>query len=136
VRLRQVLINLLSNAVKFTEAGRVTVTVACDAARGLTVAVADTGIGMSPDEIAIAVEPFGQVENAITKKYEGTGLGLSIARRLVELHGGHLEIESVKGAGTTVRVELPAERLILSLSEVPAAVPDEPTHRRRPQRSA
>ncbi len=138
VRLRQVLINLLSNAVKFTEAGRVTVTIACDAARGLTVAVADTGIGMSPEEIAIAVEPFGQVENAITKKYEGTGLGLSIARRLVELHGGHLAIESVKGAGTTIRVHLPAERLVLSLSEVPAAAPDMdgPTHSRRSQRSA
>jgi signal transduction histidine kinase len=133
LRLRQVLINLLSNAVKFTEAGQVTVTVACDAARGLTIAVADTGIGMSPDEIAIAVEPFGQVENAITKKYQGTGLGLSIARRLVELHSGGLTIKSAKGMGTTVTIELPAERLVLSLAEVDAV--GAPRELRRPRRA-
>ncbi len=137
VRLRQVLINLLSNAVKFTAAGQVIVTVACDAARGLSISVADTGIGMSPAEVAIALEPFGQVENAITKKYEGTGLGLSIARRLVELHGGHLTIASVKGVGTTIGVELPAERLVLSLAEVaPVADAGELARGRRSQRSA
>ncbi|HKT17982.1 MAG TPA: ATP-binding protein [Stellaceae bacterium] len=118
LRLRQVFINLLSNAVKFTEAGQVTVTAVCDAAHGLTVMVIDTGIGMSEDEIAIALEPFGQVENAITKRHEGTGLGLSIARRLVELHGGRLAIASVKGSGTTISVHLPAERLVLALAEV------------------
>jgi signal transduction histidine kinase len=138
LRLRQVLINLLSNAVKFTESGDITVTAACDTAYGLTVMVIDTGIGMSEDEIAIALEPFGQVENAITKRHEGTGLGLSIARRLVELHGGGLSIESVKGQGTTVSVRFPSERLVLSLAEVG---PDSPALRqlpreRRPQRSA
>ena len=130
LRLRQILINLVSNAVKFTEAGQVTVTAACDPATGLTVTIADTGIGMSPEEIAIAVEPFVQVENAITKKYEGTGLGLSIARRLVELHGGSLTIESNKGVGTTITFQLPPERLILPLAEAPAKK-DAPRPKRR-----
>jgi two-component system cell cycle sensor histidine kinase PleC len=70
VRLRQIVINLLANAVKFTEAGSVTVSLAWD--HSLSMTVTDTGIGMSHDEIAIALEPFEQVENAITKTYEGT----------------------------------------------------------------
>jgi signal transduction histidine kinase len=74
--------------------------------------IADTGIGMSEDEIAIALEPFRQVENALTKKFEGTGLGLPIARRLVELHGGRLEIASAKNLGTTIRACLPPDRVI------------------------
>jgi signal transduction histidine kinase len=114
LRLRQVLINLVSNAVKFTEAGHVAVSVASNAARGFSFTVADTGIGMTADEIVKALETFGQVDNAIIKKYEGTGLGLPLAQRLVELHGGRLVIESVKGAGTTVRACLPAERILLT----------------------
>jgi signal transduction histidine kinase len=120
LRLRQVLINLVSNAVKFTEAGHVTVSVAFDAVQGFRFTVADTGIGMSPVEIKKALEPFGQVENAITKKYEGTGLGLPLAQRLVELHGGRLEIESVKEVGTTVSVYLPLDRVVRSVPEVAA----------------
>ena len=64
----------------------------------MAIVIADTGIGMSEDEIAIALEPFRQVENTLTKKFEGTGLGLPIARRLVELHGGRLEIASAKNS--------------------------------------
>ncbi len=116
VRLRQVLINLLSNAVKFTEVGRVSVTVACDG-NCLSLEVSDTGIGMSPDELTLALQPFGQVENAIIKKYEGAGLGLPLARRLTELHGGELVITSVKGAGTRVRVRLPASRMVWSMPQ-------------------
>jgi len=78
----------------------------------LAIVITDTGIGMSEDEIAIALEPFRQVENALTKKFEGTGLGLPIARRLVELHGGRLEIASAKNLGTTIRVYLPPDRVI------------------------
>jgi signal transduction histidine kinase len=120
LRLRQVLINLISNAVKFTEAGHVTVSIACDAAQGFRFTVADTGIGMSPAEIVVALEPFGQIETAYSKKNEGTGLGLPLAQRLVELHGGRLEIESVKGVGTTVSVYLPLDRVIRSVPEVAA----------------
>src|SRR5262249_36228455 len=104
VAMRQILINLLSNAVKFTPEGGV-VTIRLEPAEdgGLALVIADTGIGMTEEEIAIALEPFSQVENALTKKFEGTGLGLPIARRLIELHGGRLEIASAKDHGTTIR---------------------------------
>ena len=110
VRLRQIVINLLSYAVKFTEAGSVRVSLGWD--HSLSITVADTGIGMSHDEIAVSLEPLEQVENAITKKYQGTGLGLPLAKRLVELHGGTIVITSTKGAGTSICVQLPAERMV------------------------
>jgi signal transduction histidine kinase len=113
VAMRQILINLLSNAVKFTpEGGEVTVGVERPKDGGLALVITDTGIGMSEDEIAIALEPFRQVENALTKKFEGTGLGLPIARRLVELHGGRLEIASAKNLGTVIKAHLPADRVL------------------------
>jgi signal transduction histidine kinase len=113
VAMRQILINLLSNAVKFTaEGGEVTVTAERAPDGGLALVIADTGIGMSEEEIAIALEPFRQVENTLTKKFEGTGLGLPIARRLVELHGGRLEIASARNVGTVMRVHLPADRIL------------------------
>jgi signal transduction histidine kinase len=112
VMLRQILINLLANAVKFTPpGGRVAVAAERTADGGLAIAIADTGIGMSRDEIVIALEPFRQVENSLTKRHAGTGLGLPLANRLAELHGGHLAIESAKGNGTTIRLHLPADRV-------------------------
>ncbi|HYL33046.1 MAG TPA: ATP-binding protein [Stellaceae bacterium] len=112
LRLRQVLINLLSNAVKFTpDGGRVTIFFQASARR-VAFAVVDTGIGMTPEEAKIAVEPFRQIENTLVKRYEGVGLGLSLAKRITEMHGGTLEIESAKGVGTTVRVILPVERVV------------------------
>ncbi len=120
VAMRQIVINLLSNAVKFTsEGGEVTVAGERSLDGGLDLSVADTGIGMTEDEIKIALEPFRQVENALTKKYEGTGLGLPIARRLVELHGGRLDIASKTNTGTVIRVHLPRER-VLTAKEVAA----------------
>jgi two-component system cell cycle sensor histidine kinase PleC len=111
-RLLQVLINLLSNAVKFTpDNGRIVLCVAESEAGELVFTVTDTGIGMTEAEIEIALEPFGQVDNTLSRSFEGTGLGLPLARRLTELHGGRLELASVKGKGTTARVILPAERL-------------------------
>jgi signal transduction histidine kinase len=104
-----VVLNLLSNAVKFTPpGGRVEANVGMSAAGEAVITIADTGIGMTAAEIAVAQQPFGRAETALVRKYEGTGLGLSLVRRLVELHGGRVEIESSKGAGTTVRVVLPA----------------------------
>jgi signal transduction histidine kinase len=120
LRLRQVLINLLANAVKFTpEGGRVTLSFEASPAAAVF-AVADTGIGMSPDEIAVATEPFRQIENALVKRHEGIGLGLSLAKHMTEMHSGTLEIISEKGVGTTVRVVLPPE-LILHAPKASAA---------------
>jgi signal transduction histidine kinase/HAMP domain-containing protein len=106
-KLRQVLLNLLSNAVKFTEpGGRIAIT-AGQAAGIATIEVTDTGIGMTPAEVVVALTPFGQVDNRLARRYEGTGLGLPLAKELVELHGGTLTIVSEPGHGTTVRMAMP-----------------------------
>ncbi|WP_189045101.1 PAS domain-containing sensor histidine kinase [Aliidongia dinghuensis] len=113
VRMRQVLLNVLSNAVKFTEPGG-TIAVAADrtAGGGLALRVADTGIGMTAEEVAVALQPFRQVDRALSRRYEGTGLGLPLAQRLAELHGGRLEIDSVPGEGTRVTILIPPERVL------------------------
>jgi K+-sensing histidine kinase KdpD len=80
------------------------------------IAVRDTGIGMSHEGIAVALQPFAQVEDSYTRTHEGTGLGLPLSKRLVELHGGSLEIESEVGIGTRVHVRLPAARVRSALS--------------------
>jgi PAS domain S-box-containing protein len=111
--LKRVLINLLANAVKFSEpGGAVIVRSEFDAQGRLAISVADQGIGMSPEEIPIALTPFRQVNSGLQRKYEGTGLGLPIAKQLVEMHGGTLTIASAPGAGTTVTVLLPAARVM------------------------
>jgi signal transduction histidine kinase len=113
LRLKQIMLNLLSNAVKFTPpGGRVTLSVSPLSSGGIAMAVADTGIGMRPQEIPLALEPFQQLDNSLARRYEGTGLGLPLTKALVELHGGRLEIESAPGKGTTVHVSLPAARAI------------------------
>jgi signal transduction histidine kinase len=110
-RVRQILLNLLSNALKFTPAGgRVTLRAFCSD-EGLVLQVMDTGIGMAPQDFSKALEPFGQVDSSLARKYEGTGLGLPLTRLMVELHGGRLTLESALGHGTTVTVILPPWRL-------------------------
>jgi PAS domain S-box-containing protein len=112
-RLKQIFLNLISNALKFTEPGGSLVISARRASDGgIAFEVRDTGPGMTPDEIATALEPFGQVDAGLARRHEGTGLGLPLARRLAELHGGALEVASDKGRGTTVTVTLPASRVI------------------------
>ena len=107
-KLRQVFLNLLSNAMKFTEPGGSVSIGACITRDGaIAVTVADTGIGMTPGDLAIAVAPFGQVDSRLARRFEGTGLGLPLAKSLVELHGGMLAIESTPGVGTVVTVTLP-----------------------------
>ncbi len=113
-RLRQVLLNLLSNAVKFTPKGGTVTVSASRSGADLAITVADTGIGMAPEHIAIALERFGQVDNRLARRYEGTGLGLPLVKRLVDLHGGTLSIDSTLGRGTTVTVLLPADRIVIS----------------------
>jgi two-component system cell cycle sensor histidine kinase PleC len=106
-RLRQLFANLLSNASKFTpEKGRILVM--AKAARGsITIAVADTGVGMTHEQIVLALKPFAQVEGHLARTQEGAGLGLPLAMGLVKLHGGSLHLDSQPGAGTTAIVTLP-----------------------------
>jgi signal transduction histidine kinase len=114
-RLRQILLNLIANSIKFTpEGGEVRISASADI-QGVTLAVADTGIGMSAEDIPTALDRFGQIDSRLSRKYDGTGLGLPLSKRLAELHGGSLEITSAIGAGTTVTVRLPRERIIGAL---------------------
>ncbi|MDE2385542.1 MAG: sensor histidine kinase [Alphaproteobacteria bacterium] len=108
LRLKQILINLLGNAVKFTpEWGRILIEANLRDARFAAISVTDTGVGMTPEEVAVAMRPFGQVESGFNKRHEGTGLGLPIAQALAKLHGGDLKVNSSKGAGTKVTVLIP-----------------------------
>jgi signal transduction histidine kinase len=112
VKARQILMNLLTNAIKFTPAdGQITLTTRTLPCGGAEIALTDTGIGMSAKQIQLAFEPFVQIDNQFNRKYDGTGLGLPLSRRLIELHGGTLLIESIPGAGTTARVRFLADRV-------------------------
>jgi signal transduction histidine kinase/HAMP domain-containing protein len=105
-RVRQVLANMLANAVKFTERG--TVSVAAGAAEGwVTVSVADTGVGISPEAQAYVFDEFRQADSSTTRRYGGTGLGLAISKRLVTLHGGRIWVDSEIGRGSTFHFTLP-----------------------------
>lgn len=118
VKLRQIFTNLISNAIKFTPAaGSVTIEALRAPSGGVTIRVRDTGVGMTPDEIMVAMTPFGQVDGSRTRWREGTGLGLPIAKALVELHGGTIEINSIKGSGTTVAVLLPSRHDVTPVRE-------------------
>ena len=116
-RVKQMLLNLLSNAVKFTAAGgRVSVETRLTA-DGLSISVADTGIGIAEDKIAMVFTPFAQVDGSLKRKYEGTGLGLSLTRGLIELHGGSIAMESAPGKGTTVTLWFPNDRIMTERGE-------------------
>lgn len=115
---KQMILNLLSNAIKFTKAGG-TVTAATlvmpDGCYALI--VKDTGEGMRQEEIAVALEPFGQIESVMTRSHEGTGLGLSLVRTFIQLHGGDIFIESAKGKGTSVCLKFPLSRIVSKAAE-------------------
>ncbi|NEO83560.1 MAG: response regulator [Spirulina sp. SIO3F2] len=111
----KVLYNLLSNAMKFTPAqGQITVTVAPNSSGAVTVSVADTGMGITPDQLPVLFERFRQAEGSVNRSYEGTGLGLALVKEIVELHGGQITVESVhqkhctpeQTSGTTFSVAL------------------------------
>ncbi len=111
--LSQVLLNLLSNAVKFTPPGGSVTILACRAVDGgISVTVADTGIGMSEDEVKVALTAFGQVDSHLARRFPGTGLGLPLAKAIVELHRGALRMRSVPGKGTEVTILLPPEHIV------------------------
>jgi two-component system, NtrC family, sensor kinase len=111
-KLRQVLFNLLSNACKFTERGVVSVAVTREAAAdsdSIVFAVSDTGIGMTPEQMARLFEEFGQVDASTTRRYGGTGLGLALSRRLCRMMGGDITVASEPARGSTFTIRLPAE---------------------------
>ena len=131
-RVRQILFNLLSNAGKFTENGAVRLEVARQSTAGkdwLQFRVTDTGIGMSPDQMARLFQEFTQVDASTTRKYGGTGLGLAISRRFSDMMGGELTVDSAPGVGSTFTlrlpalVETPAEAEGMSLQSAGAAAP-------------
>ena len=105
---KQILFNLLSNAIKFTdEAGQVTVSLAGDTNEGIVLKVRDNGIGISAADLARLFESFQQLDSGASRRHEGTGLGLALTRKLVELQGGRIGVESAPGAGSTFSVWLP-----------------------------
>jgi len=106
-RFRQILLNLISNAVKFTPPGGTVTIRAENRGEEIVVAVSDTGIGMCEEDIPRALEPFRQIDNAMSRQYEGVGLGLPLAKNLTELQGGRLEMTSRLGRGTTVTLHFP-----------------------------
>jgi signal transduction histidine kinase len=110
-RVRQVLFNLLSNACKFTEQGQISLSAAREASNGqewISFSVSDTGMGMSSQQVAGLFQEFAQLDNTIRRRFEGTGLGLAISKRLAELMGGTISVESEPGRGSTFLVRLPA----------------------------
>ncbi len=111
-RVRQVLLNLLSNAIKFTpDGGRITVAAApVNGGAEARIAVSDTGIGIAPEDQPKLFQEFSQLDASASRKYEGTGLGLALSRRLVELHGGAIGVESEMGKGSTFWFTLPQAR--------------------------
>jgi signal transduction histidine kinase/DNA-binding response OmpR family regulator/HAMP domain-containing protein len=133
-RVRQVLLNLLSNAAKFTSDG----TIRLQAVRHFGPArseeivfrVSDSGVGMKPEDLKRLFQPFVQVDSSSTRKHEGTGLGLAICRKLCEMMGGVIEVESGVGIGTTFTVRLPAR---VGPPELPGARPAELAHAGQPK---
>jgi signal transduction histidine kinase len=110
LRLRQILLNALSNAVKFTEPGG-QVEITADLSDGLALVVSDTGIGIEPESIPLALSRFGQISRNRPAQRQGTGLGLAVAKALAEQHGASLSLQSTPRVGTSVRISFPAGRI-------------------------
>jgi signal transduction histidine kinase len=118
-RLRQVAINLVSNAIKFTEKGGVTIR--CNQIKQgemVNISVSDTGIGISPAALGYIFEAFRQADGSTTRQFGGTGLGLTIARKLIELQGGEVAVESAPGQGTTFSFTLPIAPALAKIAGV------------------
>ncbi|MBE0591373.1 MAG: response regulator, partial [Gemmatimonadales bacterium] len=110
-RVRQALLNLAANAVKFTEKGRIAFLVARESEEGrewIVIQVTDTGIGMTPEQVARLFQEFVQADASTTRRYGGTGLGLAISRRFCRMMGGDITVQSVPGRGSTFTIRLPA----------------------------
>ena len=105
-RLNQVLVNLIGNAIKFTDEGSISITARRENS-SLHITIKDTGIGIPADSFSELFQEFYQVDSGSTRKYEGTGLGLAISKRIVEMHGGKIEFESIYGQGSSFHIRLP-----------------------------
>ena len=115
---KQMLLNLLSNAIDFTnQEGWVAVSAERHAGGGLTLAVSDTGVGMTAAELSRVMEPFYTNDGPFDRPVRGTGLGLPLVKSMIELHGGEISINSTQGVGTTVALRLPASRVITEKDE-------------------
>jgi two-component system cell cycle sensor histidine kinase PleC len=113
-RIKQVLINLLTNAHKFTpKHGTITLIATADRPGFVTVAINDSGIGMSPEQLTYALQAFAQIKAAYTRSHEGTGLGLPISKSLIEQHGGRFFLSSQPNVGTMAAFTLPSLRSLL-----------------------
>jgi signal transduction histidine kinase len=104
--LNQILTNLLSNALKFTDKGSITLRVE-QTSLEILFSVIDTGIGIAIEDCEAIFQPFHQVDSGLNRKYEGTGLGLALSRRLAQLHGGDITVESELGRGSCFTLHLP-----------------------------
>ncbi|MBY0552617.1 MAG: response regulator [Candidatus Obscuribacterales bacterium] len=128
--IRQILLNLSANAIKFTDTGEVVISVVADEITAkkivLRFSVTDSGIGIEKTTLRKLFSPFTQADGSITRKYGGTGLGLSICKGLVELMGGHIDADSVKGRGSTFWFTVPVERSGLVSANEPPLDSDEP----------
>ncbi len=112
IRIRQVVTNLLGNAIKFTDVGQISISVgAAEGYPGVVIKVADTGIGMTPEQMQRIFSPFVQADNSTTRRFGGTGLGVSICKQIVEAMGGSIGVESVIDKGSTFFVSMPLEPL-------------------------
>jgi two-component system cell cycle sensor histidine kinase PleC len=112
-KLRQVFSNIISNAIKFSHpGGQIDIEARRLSDGGVLVVVRDTGVGMTSEELEIALTPFGQVDGGRSRWREGTGLGLPIAKALIELHGGRIEVRTEKGKGTEVAILLPSRHQV------------------------
>ena len=110
-KVRQSLLNLVSNAAKFTEHGVITLAAARERGDGVdwvTFRVSDTGIGMTPEQLAKLFQVFSQADASTSRRYGGTGLGLALSRRFCQMMGGDISVESTYGAGSTFTIRLPA----------------------------
>ncbi len=130
-RIRQALLNLASNATKFTERGTVTISVRRvteDGRKWLTIAVTDTGIGLTPEQMGRLFQEFTQADASTTRRYGGTGLGLAISRRFCQMMGGDIAVQSEPGRGSTFTIRLPADGALPHTPDTPRdAAPPRPS---------
>lgn len=122
VRIRQVLLNLLSNAIHFTETGQITVSVQLRG-RECQATVSDTGPGIAPQDLGRVFEEFHQLDASLNRRHGGTGLGLTLSRRFVELHGGHMWVESELGKGSCFHFTLPLDPAVADLGKALKPLP-------------